>query len=84
MAEIIDGKELAKKIRKDLKKEVDEILGRLGITPSSLIQMLYSEIKLTHKIPLSLAIPEEKQTKEKVTNSLVNDSNKTKARRQVK
>lgn len=67
-----------------LKKEVDEILGRLGITPSSLIQMLYSEIKLTHKIPLSLAIPEEKQTKEKVTNTLLNESNKTKTRRQVK
>ncbi len=42
-----------------LKSEVEAILSQLGITPSSLIQMLYSEIKLTKKVPLSLSIPKK-------------------------
>lgn len=42
-----------------LKSEVESILSQLGITPSSLIQMLYSEIKLTKKVPLSLSIPKK-------------------------
>ncbi len=42
-----------------LKSEVEAILSQLGITPSSLIQMLYSEIRLTKRVPLSLSIPEK-------------------------
>ena len=42
-----------------LKSEVEAILSQLGITPSSLIQMLYSEIKLTKRVPLSLTIPKK-------------------------
>jgi len=40
-----------------LKSEVESILSQLGITPSSLIQMLYSEIRMTKRVPLSLSIP---------------------------
>lgn len=40
-----------------LKSDVEIILNQLGITPSSLIQMLYSEIKLTKKVPLKLSLP---------------------------
>ncbi len=39
MAEIIDGKELAKKVRKDLKKEVDE-LKQNGINPKLAVIMI--------------------------------------------
>ena len=39
-----------------LKSDVEIILNQLGITPSSLIQMLYSEIKLTKKVPLKLSL----------------------------
>ena len=55
-----------------LKREVEDILFALGMTPSSLIQMLYSEIKLTKKVPLTLAIPNnrpvfmEKCTREEI------------------
>lgn len=48
------------RIDPQLKTEVEGILNQLGITPSSLIQMLYSEIKLTNKIPLSLTLPNRK------------------------
>lgn len=59
-----------------LKKDVDKILATLGITPSSLIQMMYSEIKLTKRVPLSLsAIPKkplyvEELTEEELANEL--------------
>lgn len=48
------------RIDPELKNDVDDILKALGITPSSLIQMLYSEIRLTKKVPLSLSIPRNK------------------------
>lgn len=48
------------RIDPELKNDVDDILKTLGMTPSSLIQMLYSEIRLTKKVPLSLAIPRSK------------------------
>ena len=34
------------RIEPKLKEDVDSILNELGVTPSSLIQMLYSQIKL--------------------------------------
>lgn len=40
-----------------LKKDVDEILERLQVTPSSLIQMLYAQIKLTNGIPFEIKLP---------------------------
>lgn len=48
------------RIDPELKNDVDDILKALGMTPSSLIQMLYSEIRLTKKVPLSLSIPNNK------------------------
>ena len=40
-----------------LKANAEEILSQLGITPSSAIQMLYSQIVLTRGLPLDLHLP---------------------------
>ncbi len=45
-------------IDKDVKKEVDEILKELGITPSTLINVLYHMIVINNGIPFKIAVPE--------------------------
>ena len=40
-----------------LKKDVEVILNELQVSPSSLIQMLYAQIKLTKGIPFELKLP---------------------------
>jgi len=47
------------RIEPKLKEDVDSILNELGVTPSSLIQMLYSQIKLTKRIPFDISIPKK-------------------------
>lgn len=46
----------------ELKKEAENILAQLGISPSSAIQMLYSQIVLTRSLPLKLQLPPIKPT----------------------
>lgn len=45
-----------------LKENAENILSQLGISPSSAIQMLYSQIVLTKGLPLNLYLPSEKPT----------------------
>ena len=45
-----------------LKENAENILAQLGISPSSAIQMLYSQIVLTRSLPLSLHLPPEPPT----------------------
>lgn len=45
-----------------LKENAENILSQLGISPSSAIQMLYSQIVLTRGMPLDLHLPAEKPT----------------------
>lgn len=45
-----------------LKESAENILGQLGISPSSAIQMLYSQIVLTKGMPLDLHLPSAKPT----------------------
>ena len=45
------------RIDPDLKNEVESILSTLGLTPSSVVQMLYSQIKLTKGIPFPICLP---------------------------
>ena len=40
-----------------LKKEAEAILSELNVSPSALIQMLYSQIKLTRGIPFDVKLP---------------------------
>ena len=48
------------RIDPQLKKDVEEILIQLNVTPSSLIQMLYGQIKLTKGIPFEIKLPDKK------------------------
>ena len=46
----------------ELKKEAENILTQLGISPSSAIQMFYSQIALTKSLPLKLQLSPTKPT----------------------
>ncbi|MEE1248006.1 MAG: type II toxin-antitoxin system RelB/DinJ family antitoxin [Lachnospiraceae bacterium] len=50
------------RIDTDLKNNAENILNQLGISPSSAIQMLYSQIVLTQGFPLDLHLPSTKPT----------------------
>lgn len=50
------------RIDTDLKNNAENILNQLGISPSSAIQMLYSQIVLTQGFPLDLHLPSAKPT----------------------
>ena len=43
----------------ELKEEAEEILDRLGIPTSLLINMLYKQIVMTKSIPFGLSIPSD-------------------------
>ncbi len=45
------------RIDTNLKENAEEILSRLGISPSSAIQMLYSQIVLTKGLPFTPRLP---------------------------
>jgi addiction module RelB/DinJ family antitoxin len=45
-----------------LKENAENILSQLGISPSSAIQMLYSQIVLTKGLPFDLHLPSAKPT----------------------
>lgn len=45
-----------------LKENAEKILSQLGISPSSAIQMLYSQIVLNRGLPLDLHLPSAKPT----------------------
>lgn len=48
------------RIEPELKTDVEGILSQLGLTPSAVIQMLYSQIKLTRGIPFEIKLPSRK------------------------
>lgn len=50
------------RIDTNLKENAEGILAQLGISPSSAIQMLYSQIVLTKGLPLDLHLPRTKPT----------------------
>lgn len=41
----------------ELKEQAENILSQLGITPSSAIQMLYSQVVLSHGLPFRPCLP---------------------------
>lgn len=68
------------RIEPQLKEDVDRILSNLGVTPSSLIQMLYSQIKLTNSIPFDIKMPKnnifiDELTKEELNYELLKGIN---------
>ena len=50
------------RIDTELKENAENILNQLGISPSSAIQMLYSQIVLTRGLPFDLHLPDAKPT----------------------
>lgn len=50
------------RIDTELKENAESILSQLGISPSSAIQMLYSQIVLKKGIPFDLRLPAAKPT----------------------
>ncbi len=44
------------RIDSDLKENAEKIMLQLGVTPSSLIQMVYSQIVLKRRIPFDLSL----------------------------
>ena len=48
------------RIDPELKSDVEDILGQLGLTPSAVVQMLYSQIRLTRSIPFEIKLPPKK------------------------
>lgn len=48
------------RIDSTLKENAEHILGQLGISPSSAIQMLYSQIVLQNGMPFELRLPNRK------------------------
>lgn len=50
------------RIDTDLKKNAEEILSQLGITPSSAVQMLYSQIVMTRGLPFQPRLPDARPT----------------------
>lgn len=48
------------RIDPELKADVENILSQLGLTPSSVVQMLYSQIKLTRSVPFPIKLPANK------------------------
>lgn len=48
------------RIDTELKESAEHILAKLGISPSSAIQMLYSQIVLTQGLPFDLRLPNTK------------------------
>ncbi len=47
------------RIDSNLKEHAEEIMMKLGVTPSSLIQMVYSQIVLKRRIPLDLSLEDK-------------------------
>lgn len=50
------------RIDTELKENAESILQQLGISPSSAIQMFYSQIVLTRSMPLNLQLPTKRPT----------------------
>lgn len=55
------------RIDNGLKENTESILSQLGISPSSAIQMFYSQIVLTNGLPLNLRLPSARLTANEVT-----------------
>jgi DNA-damage-inducible protein J len=47
------------RVEPNLKNEVEDILGRLGLSASEAIQLLYRQIKLRRGLPFDVRLPNE-------------------------
>lgn len=61
------------RIDTNLKQNAESILNQLGISPSSAIQMLYSQIVLQNGLPFELRLPTNNQEKPLALGRLTRD-----------
>ena len=47
------------RVEPDLKSEVEQILGKLGLTVSDAVHLLYRQIKLQRGLPFDVRLPNE-------------------------
>jgi len=47
------------RVEPDLKNEVEQILGKLGLTVSDAVHLLYRQIKLQRGLPFDVRLPNE-------------------------
>ncbi|MCD8326813.1 MAG: type II toxin-antitoxin system RelB/DinJ family antitoxin [Lachnospiraceae bacterium] len=66
------------RIDTNLKENAESILGQLGISPSSAIQMLYSQIVLVKGMPFDLRLPQGKSVTGPMMTQIELDSELTK------
>ena len=57
------------RVENDVKKEAEDILQKLGVPVSVVINSLYRQIIYRHGIPFSLTIPDEPQTLDAMTDA---------------
>lgn len=75
------------RIDNDLKNKAEDILSRLGISPTSAVQMLYSQIILHNGMPFELKLPFEapvslgSMTKQQLNYELLKGFNSLKSER---
>jgi DNA-damage-inducible protein J len=51
------------RIQPELKEQAEEILQRLGLSPTEAIRMFYTQITLRNGLPFDVAIPNDETTK---------------------
>ena len=55
------------RIEPEIKEQAEEILSKLGVPASVVINMLYKQIIMTKSIPFSLSLPKEPATLDSMT-----------------
>ena len=60
------------RVEPEVKEQAEEILSKLGIPASVVINMLYKQIIMTRSIPFSLSLPKEPVTLDSITTSEFN------------
>ena len=60
------------RVEPEVKEQAEEILSKLGIPASVVINMLYKQIIMTRSIPFSLSLPKEPVTLDSMTTSEFN------------
>lgn len=55
------------RVEPDLKEKAEDILGKLGISASGAINMLYRQIVYTNGLPFSLTLPKQPNSVEEMT-----------------
>lgn len=55
------------RVEPEVKEQAEEILSKLGIPASVVINMLYKQIIMTKSIPFSVSLPKEPATRDSMT-----------------